>query len=95
MARRRDPGVKRPERAAGEVPRWVRSTVYGLRHVAEQAGQEPDLMRHLGPLREARARWCAENGCHRVGKTCREVFGGRIPQTCAAAGGPAGEQMEG
>lgn len=80
------------------APLWVRNMNAGFRHVngrsLADAITTDDLSRDLRRWREAKARWCAKNGCHRQGtKTCREVFG-TVPEACQKAGGPA-EQGEG
>ncbi|MFY1582876.1 hypothetical protein ACN267_32150 [Micromonospora sp. WMMD734] len=67
----------------------MRNLGVGLRHVAGRAPDDPvttdDLGRDLEALRAARAVWCAENGCYRIGKTCREAYG-VMPQRCQGEG---------
>lgn len=97
MARRRERPSERPAATKVPVPAWVRGLGAGIAHVTGSLTTY-DLARDRALLEAARARWCAENGCHRAGKSCREVFNGRIPRECEAAGGPAAlssEQGEG
>lgn len=85
--RRREP--PKPARPGGEVPLWVRQLNYGLMHVTGRPLSTPVNLGEVMPrLRAARAQWCAENGCYRAEKSCREAFGG-VPEACRAAGGPA------
>lgn len=90
--RRREPD--RPAASSAPVPLWVRNLGAGLRHVNGRSLMDSittdNLSRDRALLREAKARWCAENGCHRQGKPCREVYG-HVPEDCRKAGGPAGE----
>lgn len=88
--RRREP----PQPAVTKVPApaWVRALGAGIVHITGSLTTD-DLCRDRALLEAARARWCAENGCYRQTKTCREAFG-EVPQRCREAGGPA-EQGEG
>lgn len=74
MARRR--AQPEPERAGGDAPIWLRSTLQGLIHFS----REGERVAISGPaydrLKKARAEWCQAGGCWRGGtRTCAEVFG--------------------
>lgn len=78
----------RPDQARVVPPAWVRHLRVGLLRVAGLPESSPVtvpvLLSNRGRLDEMRRAWCRENGCHRQGRTCVEVYGTRCDEKVPA-----------